>query len=131
MPKVICDYCGDAASLVTGRVIYPHRPDLAHLKFYQCAPCDAYVGTHRNTTQPLGRLANASLRRAKVRAHGAFDPLWQQGLMTRTQAYQWLASAMNLELERTHIGMFDEAQCATVRELSSKKHMDLIDQLSH
>jgi len=130
MSKVLCDYCGKPADFVTGKVIYPHLPDLARLRFYQCKPCDAYVGVHRNSTQPFGRLANASLRKAKLRAHNHFDPLWQHDLMTRTQAYQWLASEMNLELERTHIGMFDEEQCAKVCELSDKKLMEILESLS-
>ena len=62
---VLCDYCGGAAKLVGGEVIYPHRPDLAELKFWHCAPCRAYVGCHRKNKkhgqdgmQPLGRLAS-------------------------------------------------------------------------
>lgn len=44
---VKCDYCGNDAMLVSGRAIYPHRPDLFRLNFWQCAPCDAYVGCHK------------------------------------------------------------------------------------
>src|SRR5436309_3529676 len=39
-----CPYCGHFARLVGGDVIYPHRPDLSELWFWQCAPCDAHVG---------------------------------------------------------------------------------------
>lgn len=62
--KVVCDYCGADAKLVTGDVIYPHRHDLRARRFWQCVPCDAYVGTHANSLNhhPLGRLANAELR---------------------------------------------------------------------
>lgn len=34
-----CDYCNGDAWLVSGVVIYPHRPDLHGLKFYYCADC--------------------------------------------------------------------------------------------
>lgn len=59
-----CPYCGKDSVLVNGHVIYPHRPDLLEKKFYWCKPCDAYVGCHPGTANPLGRLANAELRRA-------------------------------------------------------------------
>lgn len=44
---VKCDYCGKDAELVTGDVIYPHRSDLAPLKFWRCEDCEAYVGCHK------------------------------------------------------------------------------------
>ena len=115
---VLCDYCGGAAKLVGGEVIYPHRPDLAELKFWHCAPCRAYVGCHRKNKkhgqdgmQPLGRLANAELRRAKSRVHAAFDPLWKDKNMTRREAYVWLAGRLNIPVDDCHIGMFDVRTC--------------------
>ena len=64
--KVICPYCEGAAKLVSGRVIYPHRPDLFKNNFWTCPPCKAHVGCHRPNIrhgftgeEPLGRLANA------------------------------------------------------------------------
>ena len=111
-----CPYCGNAAELKTGHHVYPHRPDLAHLKIWACDPCDAWVGTHKNspTHAPLGRLANAELRRAKMAAHAAFDPLWKSGQMSRSKAYTLLSQKMGLTKEQTHIGMFDVEQCETV-----------------
>lgn len=44
---VICDYCGNKAAQVTGRKIYPHRPDLFSLRFWHCEPCKAWVGCHK------------------------------------------------------------------------------------
>jgi hypothetical protein len=111
-----CPYCGNDAELKTGYHVYPHRPDLAHLKIWACDPCDAWVGTHKNspTHAPLGRLANAELRRAKMAAHAAFDPLWKSGQMTRKEAYKRLSEKMGLTKEQTHIGMFDVEQCRAV-----------------
>lgn len=113
---IACDYCGNAAELVTGAVIYPHRPDLSERRFYRCAPCDAYVGTHRDSKNaaPLGRLANAELRAAKKRAHAAFDPLWQSGRMTRKEAYCALSRELGIRFRDCHIGMFDVTRCAEV-----------------
>lgn len=117
-----CHYCGREAKLVTGDVIYPHRPDLANLNFWLCAPCDAYVGCHKrgariginavsDGTVPLGRLANAELRRWKSLTHEAFDPLWKQGGMTRGAAYAWLAHKLGIPKNECHIGFFTLEQC--------------------
>ncbi|WP_028492623.1 zinc-finger-containing protein [Thioalkalivibrio sp. ALE19] len=120
-PKApLCPYCGERSERVTGAEVYPHRPDLAGKAFYQCAPCDARVGCHPGTNKPLGRLANAALRRAKSRAHKAFDGLWRDGSMTRSEAYAWLAEQMDLPVKRCHIGQFDEAQCEQVVTICSE-----------
>jgi hypothetical protein len=119
--KVVCPYCGRDAVLVKGTVIYPHRQDLYSRNFWQCAPCDAYVGTHRrnkkhklNGDEPLGRLANKELRREKVAAHAAFDPLWVTGAMPRRAAYEWLAAAIDVPFDECHIGLFDVDACRSV-----------------
>jgi len=115
--NVTCPYCRSAAKLVTGNVIYPHRPDLASLKFWQCKPCGAFVGTHKNSSShaPLGTLANATLRRDRSQAHAAFDPLWRDGSMSRTDAYRWASNVLKLPLPKTHIAMMTSEQCETLR----------------
>lgn len=117
--KVRCDYCGKPARLVTGLVIYPHRPDLSHLRFWMCDPCSAYVGCHKNSDRhvPLGRLANAELRTWKQQAHSNFDPLWKSGEMSRRDAYTWLADQMKLDFKKCHIGMFNVEQCKRVVQI--------------
>lgn len=119
MTEPVCDYCGQPAEFVGGDVIYPHRPDLASKRFWRCAPCGAYVGCRpknkkygQDGTQPMGRLANAELRKAKMRAHAAFDPLWKDdAALNRRQAYAWLAGRLNIPLSECHIGMFDVPMC--------------------
>ena len=122
---VICPYCNKAAALVSGKTIYPSRLDLTKQKYFLCADCDAYVGCHREGTwywvdgvkhfsagdTPLGRLADSRLRAAKMRAHSAFDPMWQENGPTRRQAYGWLAVMLGIPAEACHIGMFDLDQC--------------------
>lgn len=126
-----CPYCKGEALLTTGDRIYPNRPDLASLKFWCCHLCDAWVGCHKPGTHrveggqriengeahPLGRLANAQLRRAKSAAHAAFDPLWKSYGMSRHRAYAWLAKQMGLTLDQTHIGEFDVQQCLRAAEI--------------
>jgi zinc-finger-containing domain len=105
----VCPYCSNDAILEDGaRVLGP-----SYGFIWICAPCDAYVGVHRDSPnfEPLGRLANAELRQWKIRAHEAFDPLWESGAMTRHEAYAKLARLMGLEEKDAHIGMFDVQQC--------------------
>ena len=105
--------------MVGGKEIYPHRPDLYSLNFYQCKPCGAYVGCHKtgDGKQPLGRLANAELRAAKSAAHAAFDPMWKDGKKKRGSAYAWLADALGIDKRDCHIGMFDVETCRRVVEI--------------
>lgn len=118
MYEVICDYCNIATRLAKGNEIYPHRPDLASLNFYLCDSCGAYVGCHKNGDgkRPLGRVANAELRKAKSKAHAAFDPLWKSGRMSRGKAYAVLAQYMGIHKGQCPIGMFDIEQCERVVE---------------
>lgn len=121
MKLVICPYCRTTADLVSGGEVYPHRPDLHEKWFYRCTPCDARVGCHPDTKEPLGRMANAELRVAKMEAHEYFDMIWKRecaGLMKRKEAYAWLAGAMGIDKNDCHIGMFDLEQCKRVVELS-------------
>ncbi len=118
---VKCPYCEAKAELVHGDAIYPHRHDLRDLKFYRCEPCEAYVGCHKGTTNPLGRLADAELRKAKMAAHAVFDPIWRSGRMKRTQAYQWLAAQLGIDPKDCHIGMFDVDTCCRVASICSNQ----------
>lgn len=118
-----CDYCGEEAELVTGAVVYPHRPDLFHKLFYQCTPCQARVGCHPNTKKPLGRIANAQLRKAKSMVHLIFDPLWKKeigGTMKRKEAYRLLAEEMEITRDECHIGMFDIPRCTHAIEATGR-----------
>lgn len=44
--------------------------------------------------QPLGRL--------KQQAHDLFDPIWQTGLLSRSQAYEVLAAALGVPEPQAH-----------------------------
>lgn len=79
MRKVYCDYCGRETEYVDSKVIYGK----SYGKIYLCRNCMAYVGVHKGTDKPLGRLANAELRNWKKAAHAVFDPLWKYGLLSR------------------------------------------------
>ena len=112
MRNVYCDYCGRKAEYVDSKIIYGK----SHGMIYLCRNCMAYVGVHKGTDKPLGRLANAQLRYWKQQAHAAFDPLWKYGRFKhrRRAAYVWLADQMHTPIDKTHIGMFDVGQCKQV-----------------
>jgi hypothetical protein len=98
---------------------------------YHCKSCDAWVGVHKGTNKPLGRLANRELRDWKKKAHAAFDPLWQEKLrrrkLERGNGYKkaWarggLATAGLHEswasIARTATSEFDVEKCQKVVEL--------------
>lgn len=126
--RMTCPYCRAPVPQVTGREVYPHRPDLYGKQFYKCTPCDATVGCHPDG-RPLGRLANAELRREKQATHALFDPLWQGAReiydgwnsriknTARVRAYEWLADKMAIEPDDCHIGMFTVSACREARSI--------------
>lgn len=119
--NVYCPYCRNRAELVNGDVIYPRRPDLHDKLLYSCKPCDAYVGCHPGTDKPLGTLANADLRRARMAVHSVLDPLWKTGRFTRKGAYAWLSKQMNMNKYDCHTAKFDMAQCEKAIAILTEK----------
>ena len=113
----ICPYCEQFSKRVTGKEIYPHKNDLKSKTFYECKRCKAYVGCHKGTDKPLGRLANPELRYYKKLAHSSFDQLWRNTELNRSDAYEWLAKEMDMHPSKCHIGMFDIHECIEVIRL--------------
>lgn len=108
---MICPYCGSAVSLASSAIVYSGR-DYGNVWLCDNWPkCDAYVGAHKSTNVPLGRLANAELREWRKRAHSVFDSLWQSGEYTRTEAYAIMQQVMGMTEDEAHIGKFDVEEC--------------------
>ena len=110
--QVLCPYCGAEALLREGVFISDRLANIKHL--YVCVrypECDAYVAAHEHTLHPMGRPANAELRRKRRMAHKAFDKLWQRGLFTRAQAYRWLKDLFFMTGDEAHIGMLSASRC--------------------
>lgn len=120
-----CPYCHGEVMLTNGQEIYPHRPDLHQKPFWICRASQAWVGCHPGTFKPLGRLANAELRRAKSAAHAAFDPLWKTGTMRRDEAYAWLCHGLGIPRREVHIGMFDVETCRQVVALCAAREVSV------
>lgn len=110
MDGKICPYCKQPSIYTTSKTIFEKDYGM----IYHCQPCDAYVGTHRGTNKAKGRLAKKELREWKKKAHHYFDQLWKTKVMTRQQAYKWLAEELKLPPEYTHIGMFSIKTCKRV-----------------
>lgn len=119
-----CPYCGSEAKLTDSGKIYSRSYGWA----WVCArypQCDSYVGCHPGTAEPLGRLADATLRKAKQEAHTAFDPLWKGRVardrcskkQARNSAYRWLAKQLGISKDDCHIGQFDVETCRRVVEI--------------
>ena len=109
--KVLCPYCHKSAELVDSKEIYKKSYGMLWI----CRPCEAYVGTHKNSKRfaPLGTLANRELREWRKRAHLVFDPIWKESKKQnmRTRTYAWLATKLRLPVNKCHIGMFNLDQC--------------------
>lgn len=87
--------------------------------FYGCSTfpkCRSAHGAHPNG-EPLGIPATREVKDARISAHAAFDQLWEDGDMTRGQAYRWLRESMDLSEDEAHIGRFDLKQCRELEDL--------------
>ena len=112
-----CPYCNQLSKKVSGKEIYPHRSDLKSLIFYQCVPCDAYVGTHKGTSKPLGRLASKELREARAKAYAVFERIWIERHLTRSSAYKWLCARLKISENESDISLFDMNMCERLIEI--------------
>ena len=92
-----CQYCGGTVVLRSADGIY--HENHSHTMLYVCSNyprCDAYVRTHPGTNIPVGTLANRELRTLRNQAHHYFDQLYLSGLMSKQDAYLWLAGLLQV-----------------------------------
>ena len=124
-----CDVCGsDKIKFVRNDEIYGQCfGDWPYA--WLCLACSACVSCHKGTKNPLGRMANKQTRRLRHKAHDAFDPIWQSGLLSRTDAYNWLAERLNIEPADCHISWLTEEQLKATasysREYLESRTIDL------
>ena len=101
-----CGECGGGMRLVRGK----------HSIFWSCTrwpDCDGTHGAHPDG-KPMGKPADKETKQARIKAHEAFDWIWQDNHMKRGVAYKMLAQRMGLTQDECHIGMFDVGQCRQV-----------------
>ena len=110
-----CPYCGSTVVFRPADTIYTKAYDNALLCVCSKYPeCDAYVKCHPGTRIPMGPLADKKLRKLRQQAHKSFNRLFESGLMTRKDAYVWLAEKLMLPGEKAHIGELGEYYCNEV-----------------
>lgn len=121
MSQMRCPYCGGSVTYRSADGIY--HDNSRNTMLYVCShypECDAYVRVHAGTNIPVGTLANQELRALRRTAHYYFDQLHQAGLMSKQDAYQWLADLICAPLSQAHIGYLGEYYCKQVIEESRK-----------
>jgi len=122
---ICCPYCFNPADLVNGEILYPKRHELHTSYFWYCEQCNAYVSCHKNSTEPLGNLANGYLRKLRVIAHKNFDKIWQNNsTITRKVAYDLLSEKLNIPPDNCHIGMFDVKTCKKVINICTNNELN-------
>lgn len=110
---MLCPYCGAEAREADSSEVYGR----SYGPIILCSnwpACDAYVGVHTAGPmkgEPKGTMADKELRELRKMTHQLFDPIWRTRKLTRHKAYRWLADALKIPLEATHIAMFDKALC--------------------
>lgn len=104
-PPTLCDNCSKPhVKLVNNSQIYGQERGTWPYA-YICLTCRAYVGCHQGTYNPLGKMAVPSIRRRRAKLHELFDIVWQEGWLTRFDAYRWLAIQLDIEnINDCHIG---------------------------
>ncbi|MEY8261153.1 zinc-finger-containing protein [Oscillospiraceae bacterium 50-60] len=114
-------HCGRPAVLCSAEgICKTHRPGA---KVYVCSgypACNSFVMAHPGTLEPMGTLALPELRRLQYEAHQQFDQLHKSALMTRWEAYQWLAYITQAPMSHAHIGHLGEYYCKVVIRESRK-----------
>jgi hypothetical protein len=116
-----CPYCGNSIEFRSADGIY--KENKAGTMLYVCSRypvCDAYVRILPGTKIPIGSMANGSLRALRNEAHRHFDRLHINGIMSRKQAYEWLAHMIQAPLSKTHIGHMGEYYCSQVIDESKR-----------
>lgn len=122
--KIFCVECNKnvKATLVSGKEIYPHRPDLFHLSFYKCPNCGNYVGVHKGTLDPLGCIPSQSLRQKRIQVHNSMDYLWKNKLISRSKLYKLIRKELGYNYHSGTTTSIEECDKAllVIKEIKEK-----------
>jgi hypothetical protein len=108
-----CTYCGKKAVWCENKEIYGKNYGKSYMVYY-CKPCDAYVGCHNNTKEPLGTMANRETREARMRVHHLIDRFWKTGGYSRGFIYKVISYHTGKQF---HTGDCDIAECEKILAL--------------
>ena len=104
---MICPYCKTEANWVENKEIYGRNYGKSYM-CWLCPKCEAYVGCHNNTREPLGTLANKELREWRIKAHEVIDVYWKELDYTRKQVYDILREYYGCDI---HVAEADIDMC--------------------
>lgn len=110
---LVCADCGSRLALKDGK----------YGIFYGCTKYDetGCKGSHncnKADARPFGIPGDAATRKARREAHEWLDRLWKDDFVpNRVEAYEWLATALNIKAADCHVGMFDLETCERVMVL--------------
>ena len=100
---IVCDKCGQEAKTIETR--YGIRSS--------CDPCQVWSWGGKP-------MVPKSTHDARKMAHAAFDVLWKNKIMSRSDAYSFLSKQMGIQKEFCHIAQFNEDQCKKVVSIALK-----------
>lgn len=113
-----CNYCNNEAIWCENKTIYGRNYGKSYMVYY-CKPCDAYVGCHNNTKQPLGSLANKELRELRKKSKNMWIEKcnidWSDS-RSKANGYRDLRNRLGYEF---HFGESTKEQCLQVISLMS------------
>ena len=110
----LCPLCNSRMALRTTTKF--HYPNGSPRKFWGCSEWPACKGIHgaHPDGRPLGIPGDAETKKARQRAHAAFDELWKARCWSRSQGYAWLRERLGITRSECHIAMFDVTTCERV-----------------
>lgn len=121
-----CHYCAGPTFLVDAETLYPFRAKFVGRKFVKCEPCAAWALADEQG-EPIGRIANVTLRAKRRRAYEAFEPLWKHGVardtpeeIAKAGAYDFLARELGMSADNCRFNYFDEYDCDRAIEICNR-----------
>jgi hypothetical protein len=110
----ICQYCKKPTQLIDSDEIYGKGKNFGKIKI--CKPCDAYVKVN-DDNEGKGRVANKELRTLRKDFHTVFEPLYDDGLMSKKEAYKLLLDKMGIRNTFTNVTLFTNDECLKAIEV--------------
>lgn len=115
--NLICPYCKKDAKWCENKEIYGKNYGRSYMCWH-CADCNAYVGCHNNTTDPLGTMADKETRKWRQKAHQVLDPIWRNHRMKRGDVYAILQNHFGFPV---HVAQSDIEMCKKIIKICKKK----------
>lgn len=100
---IYCARCENnvIANQITGKEVYPHLSHLSKLKFRECLECYGFVSSNKRTGEPLGIIATDEMKKLRMRIHETIDPIWKEGLISRSEVYTKMSRALGISRYHT------------------------------